>query len=132
MALVCPDAGEIELLRKQLRVDEDFTLRLYTAISPALGESTVIGHMTEATFTGYTAKTLTKTSWPTPTTSAGVTSSTYAQQTWTHGGGAAQTILGYYVVGVTSGVLLWAEAFAASRTLNPSDQLQLSPYIELA
>lgn len=79
MALLCPDAGERELLRKALKVDEDMSLRLYTAVSPALGEGTVIGHMTEATFTSYAAKTLTRANWSTPATNAGVTSSTYAQ-----------------------------------------------------
>lgn len=132
MALLCPDAGERELLRKALKVDEDMSLRLYTAVSPALGEGTVIGHMTEATFTSYAAKTLTRANWSTPATNAGVTSSTYAQQSWTNTGASPQTILGYYIVGVTSGILLWVEAFAASRTLNQDDQLLLTPAMELA
>ena len=133
MALVVPDVGEVELLRKMLRLDEDLTLRLYTVVTGGLSDTTVLGNFTEANFTGYTSKTLTKTSWPVPTTSGGVTSSTYSPvQTWTNSGASPQTILGYYVVGVTSGVLLWAEAFAFSETLNPGGTLNLTPKMELA
>src|SRR5574342_469145 len=47
MALVVPDVGEVELLDKMLKdalsVDESYTLKLYSAISPALGEASVAG-----------------------------------------------------------------------------------------
>lgn len=120
------------MLDKLLKTsEEDFSLRLYTAISPGLDENTVIGHLTAATFTGYSPIALTRSGWPAASTSAGTTSSAYAQQTWTHGGGGAQTILGYYVVGATSGTLLWVEAFAQSRTLNPGDELRVTPRMEL-
>lgn len=135
MALIVPDLGEQELLDKAIKdalsVDENYQLRLYTAVSPALGESTVTAHFTQATFTGYAQITLTRASAAAASTAAGVTSTSWAQQSWTNSG-SAQTILGYYVVGATSGVTLWAEEFAASRTLNTGDSLQLTPRLELA
>jgi hypothetical protein len=133
-ALVVPDVGEVELLDKTLKdalsVDESYTLKLYTAISPALGEGSVAGDFTEATFTGYAAKTLTRAGWAGASTSSGTTSSSYAQQSWSPT--SAQTVLGYYVIGTTSGVLLWAEAFASSRSLQNGDTLLLTPKMELA
>lgn len=138
MALVIPDEGEVQLLTKALKsaltVDEDYSLRLYTAISPALGESTTLADFTQATFTGYAAKTLTRAGWGAPSTSVGTTSSTYAQQTWTHSGsaGSSQTILGYYVVGVTSGKVLWAETFTTARVIDGGDTLSLTPSFQFA
>ena len=37
------------------------------------------------------------------------------------------TVYGYQIVGATSGKLIAVEQFTASRTLNPNDQLQLTP-----
>lgn len=134
MALVVPDVGEVELLDKMLKdalsVDESYTLKLYSAISPALGEASVAGDFTEATFTGYVAKTLTRAGWAGASTAGGTTSTTYAQQSWSPT--SAQTILGYYVIGATSAVLLWAEAYAASRSLQNGDTHLLTPRMELA
>lgn len=130
MAIIVPDEGEVILLNKALQTGENGTLKLYTAVSPSLSESTTGANFTEATFTGYAAKTLTSASWGGASTAAGVTSSTYAAQTWTNSG-SAQTILGYYVVGATSGKVLWCEAFSSSQVINAGGTLTVTPVVQL-
>jgi hypothetical protein len=132
MVLLVPDVGEVELLDKLLKdalsVDENYTLKLFkNDITPAEGD--VAGTYTEADFTGYVAKTLTRAGWAAASTLAGVTSTTFAQQSWSPT--SAQTVYGYYVIGATSTVLLWAERFASPRALVSGDTLQLTPRMEL-
>ena len=133
MALLVPDVGEVELLDKLLKdalsVDEDYTLKLYkTNVTPA--ESDTAGSYTVADFTGYANKTLTRAGWAAASTAAGTTSTTFAQQSWSPT--SSQTVYGYYVIGATSTVLLWAELFASSKNLVDGDTLQLTPKMELA
>lgn len=138
MALLAPDVGEVELLKRLLYAtagSENFTLKLFkTNVTPAEGDTA--GSYTVADFTGYSDKTLTSSqsgsTWAVPSTSAGVTSSTYGggtPQSWSPT--SSQTIYGYYVVGATSTVLLWAEAFASSKNLSSGDTLQLTPKLQL-
>jgi hypothetical protein len=139
MPLLVPDVGEVELLKRVLYSNagsENWTLKLYkTNVTPAEGDTA--GSYTEADFTNYVAKTLTSSqsasTWAVPTTTSGTTSSTYGSspQSWTCGT-TGNTIYGYYVVGATSAVLLFAELFATARTLASGDVLNLTPKIELA
>ena len=77
MALLVPDVGEVELLKRLLYANagsENGTLKLYkTNVTPA--ESDTAGTYTEADFTGYSAKTLTSSqsggTWSVPSTSSG-------------------------------------------------------------
>ncbi len=136
MALLVPDVGEVELLKRLLYANagsENGTLKLYsTNVTPS--ESDTAGSYTEATFTGYSSKTLTSTqsggTWAVPTTSTGTTSSTYGT-TLTWSPTSSQTIYGYYVVGATSTVLWWAELFASSKNLSNGDTLNLTAKIQL-
>jgi hypothetical protein len=133
-ALVVPDVGEVELLDKMLKdalsVDESMTLQLYSAVSPAISENSVAGDFTACTFTGYVTKTITRASWAGAATAGGVTSTTSTQLSWSPT--SPQTVLGYWLVGATSAVLLWAEAFGSSRSVQNGDTLQLTPRMELA
>ncbi len=114
---------------------ENGTLKLYkTNVTPA--ETDTAGSYTVADFTSYVDKTLTSSqsgsTWAVPTTSSGVTSSTYGGGTplsWSPG--STQTVYGYYVVGATSGTLWWAELFASSKNLSSGDVLNLTPRMEL-
>lgn len=132
MALLVPDAGEVSLLDMMLSdaSPNSQTLKLHTAVAGGIVEGTVVGDFTEATFTGYVAKTLARATWNGASTSAGTTSKTYPQQSWSPG--SSQTILGYYVIETTAAGILWAETFAASRSLVSGDTLNLTPYIELS
>ena len=127
-----PDEGEVEIAKRALYANagsENLTLKLYTALSPALSESTIAADFTEATFTGYSAKTLTSSqsgaTWAVPTTSEGITSSTYGtNQSWT--ASSSQTVLGYYIVGATSNKVYYAEAFAAGKALSSGDIITIT------
>lgn len=132
MALIIPNVGEIELLTKMLKaaltVDEAYLLRLYKT-NTSLSSATIASDLNavEANFTGYAEVTLTRAGWGTPTTTTGVASSTYGTvASWTCGA-TGNTIWGYYVVGATSGVLLWAEAFTSTRIMSNGDILNLTP-----
>lgn len=135
MALLVPDVGEVILLGNLIAGGtlENMTLKLYkTNVTPA--ESDTAGSYTVADFTSYTNKTLTRSvnngvTWGTVATNTGVTSSSYVAQSWT--AGSTQTIYGYYVVGATSTVLLWAELFGVARTLASGDVLNLTPKLQL-
>lgn len=132
MPLIIPNTGEIELLSKMLKaalsVDENYILKLYKT-NLSITATTVAADMNaeEATFTNYAPVTLTRAGWGTPTTASNVASSTYGTAaSWTCGA-TGNTIWGYYVLGATSGTLLWAEAFSSSRILTNGDVLNLTP-----
>ena len=134
MALLIPDVGEVELLDKLLKdalaVDENYTLKLYKNDYTPLNSS-IAADFTVADFDGYVDKTLTRAGWGAAATVANVAESSYSvEQSWTCNSGT-QTIYGYYVVGATSTVLLWAERFTITRTLAALDQIRITPKFSL-
>lgn len=133
MPLVVPDVGEVELLDKMLKdaltVDESYTLKLYSNnYTPVQGSTAA--NFTESAFTSYAAKTLTRAGWTAASTVSNKASASYAQQSWTCGttGG---TVYGYYVIGTTSTVVLWAELFPVARVLAVNDVLNFTPVFTL-
>jgi hypothetical protein len=133
VALVVPDLGEIELLTKLLKNTadtEDYILKLYKNNYTPIA-ATVVGSFTEADFTNYADKTIARSDWATPSTVSNKAESSVATQSWTCGV-TTNTIYGYYVVGATSGVCLWAEEFAAARVLADGDILNLTPKFNLS
>jgi hypothetical protein len=133
MALVVPDLGEIELLTKLLintADTEDYILRLYKNNYTPIA-ATVIGSFTEADFTNYAEKTITRSDWAAPSTVSNKAESSVTTQSWTCGA-TTNTIYGYYVVGATSGVCLWAEEFATVKVLADGDILNLTPKFNLS
>lgn len=129
MALIITNNGENELLDKMLKdalsSDEDYTLKLFkTDVTPSA--TSVEGDFTEADFTNYTSKTLTRSGWGAASTVGGKASSTYGStQSWTCGA-SGNTIYGYLVVGATSNVLLWAEKFSSSVSMSSGSVLDLT------
>jgi hypothetical protein len=119
---------------------EAWTLKLYSN-NHTPSEADVAGTYTEASFTGYSAKTLNSfqssvTDWTAPSlvsptgawapgAQTQVAESTYVQQSWSPA--SSQTVYGYYVVGATSTILLFAELFASSKNLSSGDTLNLTP-----
>lgn len=132
MALLIPDAGEVALLDYALgtTTPEAQTLKLYeSATTPAEGDTA--GSYTEATIAGYASVALARATWNGASTSTGTTSKTYPQQTFTFTGSG--TIYGYFVIGTTSGTILWSEKlFASGQAFANTDQLKLTLSIELA
>lgn len=104
MALTVPDVGET-LAAAALVTKEDYSLRLFTNDWQP-GESDDDTDYVEATGGGYAAKTLDSGSWSVASSVA-----SYAPQVWTFTAGGPAAVYGYYLVGVTSGVLLLADRF---------------------
>lgn len=135
MALKIPNEGELQLLDKCLKnaqvADENYTLKLFKNDYTPTDADTSASY-TVADFDGYADKPLTRAGWNAAITNAGnEAESTYsAEQSWTCNAGS-QAIYGYYVLGATSGKVLWAERFAITRTLAGGDQLKMTPKFSL-
>jgi hypothetical protein len=133
MALLVPDAGERNMLDMMLSdaSPEAQTLKLYTNdISPAEGDTAAT--YTEASGSGYAAKSLARATWGAAATNAGVTSKAYPAQAFNWTG--AITIVGYFIVKATAGTILWAERIYSSpgQAFANGDSLSITPRIELA
>lgn len=107
MALNVPDAGENKILEMVVNktAPENLVLRLYiNNITPSDTDTTAT--FTQAGFPGYASITLPGASW----NAAAAGSITYsAQQTFTCSGASTDDVYGYYIIQLTSGVLMWAE-----------------------
>lgn len=135
-ALIVPDEGEIQLLQKMLQValstNENYILKLYQS-NTTPNSATSRSSFTEANFTGYAARTLTRANWSGAVvngSNAAVLSYGTSPQSWTCGT-TGNTIYGYWVEGATSTKVLWAERFATTRTLATGDVLNLQPQFTL-
>ena len=142
MAMVIPHEGEVQLLTDLLGGGtlENWTCKLFSSnTTPALTDTSAT--YTEASFTGYVAKTLTRSvgasTWNTVTTGgsvleSGCAKSSYGSAVQSWSATSAQTIYGYYWVGATSTKVIAAERFAASIALVNPSTLTFQPSIELA
>lgn len=127
MALVVPNVGEGRMLKAIVNhtAPENLVLKLYTNnVTP--GETDTAGTYTEAAGFGYAPITLTGSSWSVVEGTPSEVS--YAQQTFTFTG-ALGNVYGYFVVQVTSGILMWAERFsdAPNNVANNGDQIKVTP-----
>lgn len=133
MPLLVPTVGENRLCEIMLgkSAQENFTLKLnVNNITPADGDTA--GTYTEMSTHGYAAKTLVMANW-TVAQSGGVGEGVYAEQTWTFSAAAAVTVYGYFVIGATSGILLYAEKFATGKVIqNSGDIIKITPKITLS
>lgn len=112
MALVIPNASEVTLLNNMLNksTPTNTVLHLYSNnLTPS--STTVIGDVTEVTSGGYAAITLTSSSWTVATSGGGITTASYAEQTFNITTSA--TVYGYYITNL-AGDLLWVERFTAA------------------
>jgi hypothetical protein len=136
MPLIVPDEGELELLDKMLKdalsTNENYILKLYR-VDYTPNSTTTRTSMTEANFTGYAARTLTRANWNAAVTVSNQAESSYgtAPQSWTCGA-TGNTIYGYWVEGATSTKVLWAERFSTSRVLADGDVLNITPKFTLS
>ncbi len=130
------NAGELALLDKMLKtalsVDESYILKLFqNNVTP--DQTFIPASMTEASFTNYAAKTLTRATWNAAVTVSSKAQASYgaAAQSWTCGA-SGNTVYGYWIEGATSGTCLWAERFSVSRVLANGDVLNLTPQFTLS
>lgn len=129
MALLVPIVGENVILENIVNktAPQNPVLRLFqNNITPA--DTDTAGTYTESSFSGYASITLAGASW----NSAASGSIAYsAQQTITCSGAASQSVYGYYITQVTSGILMWAErdASAPFPIANSGDAVKITPAI---
>lgn len=140
--MVIPHEGEIQLEKDLLAGGslENWTLKLFqNNITPSETDSSAT--YTEATFTGYSAVTLTRSlsgsTWSTPSGTgsvleSGCAKSTYGASAQSWSATSAQTIYGYYILGATSGKVVAAEKFASSVSLINPSTITVQPSLELA
>lgn len=135
MTLVAPDISEVTLLKLIVNKQSNgnLLLKLFdNDITP--GEDTPAPGThpgpVETSVSGYSAATLTGSSW-TVATATGITTAQYAQQTFTFS--AAATIYGYYLT-TSGGDLLWLERFSGAPYTLPSGggTISVTPKITLS
>ena len=136
MPLVVPDVGELRLLDYMLKLalstNENQILKLFQSDSTPSATSAP-GSFTEANFTGYAARTLTRSSWNSAVTVSNKAESSYGStpQSWTCGA-TGNTIYGYWVESGTTAKCLWAERFSTARVLASGDVLNITPKFTLS
>ncbi len=123
------DGGEnrvLNILLGALPVDGALYLGLYKNPTE-LGESAVLGDLTEVSGAGYARKTLTRGSWVIVGDAA-----TYAIQTFLAQGGDWGNVTGYFIAtsaSGTSGVLLATEHFDAAMNIVAGKGIKIEPRI---
>jgi hypothetical protein len=95
---------------------------------PAAGDTAA--NYTVANFAGYAQGTINNTTWGAAAVTNHIAQTTQATTNQWNATAAAQpqTIFGYFVTD-NNGNLKYAEMFANSITMNPSDQLQITPVL---
>ena len=127
MALVVTNEGEQELLKHALGVTNagNLTLRLFVNDKTPAPADTSASY-TEFSGMGYSAMTLTTTSWSTSSVS-GTAEASYPIQTWTFTAGGPVTAFGYYVTDASSKVI-FAERFDSPYVVeNAGDIIKITP-----
>lgn len=134
MPIVMPNQGEEIALDLLLAIN--MTMRLFSndvtsGLTDVQIEALTESSFTDATFTGYAAKSLTGGSWV--STQADPSTGTYAQQTYTRTStGTAQTLYGYSMHRASDNKLLWFEYFTGPITVATNgDTIQITPTITL-
>jgi hypothetical protein len=118
------DQGEQDILGLALSVD--YHLRLFTndvenGLTAGQKEALTAASFTEASFTGYEAKTLTGGSWT--SASGAPASASYATQAFVSTvSQASQTLYGYYVTRVSTDRLAWYEYFNTPVAISGADE----------
>lgn len=133
MTYILPHEGRRSLLRATFSSEpENITLKLYSNdYDPALNSTS--GDFIEVVGGGYLSQGLLRSKWEAPATVIDDSTIIYSEPvTFTFSN--TVRIVGYYVVGATSGELWWAERLYAGegRLLLSGDQLRLIPKFELA
>jgi len=129
MALNVPNVGENIALENFVNkaTPQNPVLRLFiNSVTPS--DTDTAGTYTEAGFPGYSAITLTGSSW---NNAASGSIAFGSQQTFTCSGASTDDVYGYYITQVTSGVLMWSErdASAPFEVRLSGDAIRLTPTI---
>lgn len=131
MSLVVPNVAEPVLLNYMLKATSfpNYVLKLYSNNYTPIAAST-LPNFTEATFSGYTARTFSRTEWASATQNpSGKGESSATMISWT--AASSETVYGYYVESSTAD-LLWAEVFDTNKALQANDILNITLNFTLA
>lgn len=131
MLMVVPNEGKLYFSDVTFGVElaEDLEFQLYSNNYTPV-DTTTAGDFTPATFTGAGVFTVLTTDWIGAAISANVAEQeTLNVPTWTHGGGAGQTVYGWFAVTAVGGVVAMAQRFDAARTLTSGSIESLDPAI---
>jgi hypothetical protein len=115
-----------QLICNKITTAQNLVLKLYQN-NHTPGYSDAVGAFTEATFTGYSAITLTGASWT--ASGSDPTALTYAQQSFASTANqTAQTIYGYFLIRATAVDLIAAELFATPIVIQYNgDTINITP-----
>lgn len=133
MTLLVPNDGEVMFL--DLVTSVDYYLHLFTNdisfVSASAQELFTATSFTEASFTGYSAKTLTGGSWT--SASGAPASTTYARQGFVSSASQpAQVVYGYYLTRVSTGGLAWFEQFPTPASISGADEfIEVTPRLTM-
>lgn len=102
-----------------INVYAQMRIRLFTNLHLPTCEDTLLNY-TELVWNGYSGLILSPNTWNLDAVGSCASEYSYPLLTWVlqPGGGAPQTVFGYYVSNLT-GLVLWAEAFAAPFPIPP-------------
>lgn len=133
MTLVIPNVGEANMLDNSLKAaaPEALILKCYSNNYDPINSS-IHTNFTECSGGGYGSKTLTRAGWNSAV-GGSPSSSTYGTaQVFSFTG--AVTVVGYYLVGATSGLIYWAERLyaGAGQAFANGDSLTITPKITFA
>ena len=128
MALTVMNKGAQEMLKRALNYSAtgNVVLKLYKN-NVTIAETSAVADFTEADFTGYSAATLTGSSFT--VTDADPSEASYAVQEFTSSAGSQnQDVYGYYVTNGAGTIALWAEAFSDGpyNIANNGDKIQVT------
>lgn len=129
MNMIVPNEGKVYFNDTALGVSpaEDLVFRLFQNNYTPVNGSTA-GSFTAATFTGSGAITILASAWPGAVLVGDVAVNTApTPPEWTHGGGAAQTVYGWYALTSVTGLVAMAQRFDAARVLTSGSKESLDP-----
>lgn len=139
MSVMIPNAAKQVWMARALYNNagaENLTLKLFTNnITPA--ETDVASTYTEATFTGYSAVTLTSSqaagTWAAPTVSANLANSVYGTLATYTITASTQTVYGIFAIFASSLTIAFSQAFGAGKALSSgavNDQITITPSLQ--
>lgn len=128
--MVIPDEGKVYFNDVALGVQaaEDLIIRLFNNNYIPDNASTA-SSFSNATFAGSGPITILTTDWPGSVIVANVAVNTLpTPPEWTHGGGAAETVYGWYALTSVSGLVAMAQRFDTARNMTSGSTESLDPF----
>lgn len=118
MATFVPNEAELDIAEAvRSYANTNWRIGLYKAISPSLGNTTVLADLTVAADT-YTPGNLQTPVYGAASTVSGTAKITAADLTWTWASGSGETIIGYFIKNNATGKLIRVQELAAGQLMS--------------